>query len=195
MSSVNLAADRTSSDGNTSIDVPEAQGETGRVGTGSGLDLLRAMAANEILSPPAMALLGIEFVSVRDGGATLRREPGDYLYNPVGPAHGSAVAALLDLALGSAIQSALPAGRTYTTLDTRISYLRPLTAASGTLTAVAQTLEIGERRAVAEAHLTDADGQACATATMTGLVVEKPHEVSPEKPDRTWDVSDWFKIS
>lgn len=47
MNSVNLAAGRPSSDDTTSIDVPEAQGETGRLGAGSGLDLLRAMVAGE----------------------------------------------------------------------------------------------------------------------------------------------------
>jgi uncharacterized protein (TIGR00369 family) len=153
------------------------------------------MAAGEILPPPAMALLGIELVSVRDGCVTLRRKPGDSLYNPMGPVQGSAVAALFDLALGSAIQSALPAGRTYTTVDTRISYLRPVTAASGALTATARAVDVRERQAAAEAQLTDADGQACAMATMTGTVVERPREGSPEKPNRTWDVSDWFKIS
>ena len=195
MNSVNLAAGRPSSDDTTSIDVPEAQGETGRLGAGSGLDLLRAMAAGEVLPPPAMALLGIELVSVRDGGATLRRKPGGDLYNPMGAAHGSAVAALFDLALGSAIQSALPAGRTYTTLDTRISYLRPVTAASGTLTVAARTVAVRERQGAAEARLADADGQACATATMTGLVVESLHGGAPDEPGRTWDLSDWFKIS
>jgi uncharacterized protein (TIGR00369 family) len=195
MNSVNMAANRPSSDGTTSIGVPEAQSEPGRLGGGSGLDLLRAMVAGEVLPPPAMTLLGIELVLVRDGGATLRRKAGDDLYNPMGPVHGSAVAALFDLALGSAIQSALPAGRTYTTLDTRISYLRPVTAASGTLTVAARTVDVRERQAAAEAQLTDADGRACATATMTGLVVESLHEGASDEPGRTWDVSDWFKIS
>lgn len=195
MNSANLAADRTSSDGTAPVDGPETRGKAGHLRGGSGLDLLRAMAAGEILPPPAMALLGIELVSVRDGGATLRRKPGDYLYNPIGPVHGSAVAALFDLALGSAIQSALSAGRTYTTLDTRISYLRPVTAASGTLTVTAQAVDVWERQAAAEAQLTDADGQVCVTATMAGTVVERHREGSPEKPNRTWDVSDWFKIS
>ena len=187
MNSTDLADDRTSSGQNRRLDGPGP--------VGSGLNLLRAMAAGEILPPPAMALLGIAYVAVRDGGATVRRKPGVDLYNPFGPVHGSAVAALLDLALGSAVQSALPAGQTYTTLDTRISYLRPLTAASGTLTAVARAIDVGEQRAVAEAQLSDADGQACATATMTCLLVETSEESSPEKPNRTWDVSDWFQIA
>lgn len=195
MNSANRAADQTSSDGILRIDRPEPWGKASPLGGESGLDLLRAMVAGEILPPPAMALLGIELVSVRDGGATLRRKPGDYVYNPMGPVHGSAVAALFDLALGSAIQSALPNGRTYTTLDTRISYLRPVTARSGTLTVTARAVDVWEREAAAEAQLTDADGQVCATATMTGTVVERPREGSPEKPNRTWDVSDWFKIS
>jgi uncharacterized protein (TIGR00369 family) len=195
MNSANPAADRTSSDGTPRAAMGEAQGETGHRGGGSGLDLLHAMMAGAIVPPPAMTLLGIELVSVRDGAATLRRKPGDYLYNPMGPVHGSAVAALFDLALGSAIQSALPDGQTYTTLDTRISYLRPVTAASGTLTVTAQAVDVWERQAAADAQLTDADGQACATATMTGTVVERPHEGSPETPNRTWDISDWFKIS
>jgi uncharacterized protein (TIGR00369 family) len=176
VNSANPTADRISSDGTPRIAMREVQCETGQLGGGSGLDLLRAMVAGEGLPPPAMALLGIELLSVRDGNATLRRKPGDDLSNPMGPVHGSAVAALFDLALGSAIQSALPAGRTYTTLGTRTSYLRPVTAASGTLTVTARAIEVRERQAAAEAQLTDADGQACAAATMTGTVVERPRD-------------------
>ena len=176
-------------------DAHKTRGGTGRRGGGGpGLTLLRAMVAGEILPPPSMSLLGIEFVSVTEGNATLRRRPVDYLYNPFGPAHGTTVAALFDLALGAAFQSVLPDRRTYTTLDIRISYLRPVTLTLEALTVSAKIIDVGEQRMVAEAQLADADGQICATATMTCLIVDTPDTSVPAKPDRTWDVSDWYKI-
>lgn len=176
-------------------DVPKTRGGTGRLGGGGpGLTLLRAMAAGEILPPSPMSLLGIEFVSVAEGNITLRRRPVDYRYNPFGPAHGTTVAALFDLALGSAFQSVLPDGRTYTTLDSRISYLRPVALTLEALTVKAKIIDIGEQRMVADAQLADADGQICATATMTCLIVDTPDTNAPAKPDRTWDESDWYKI-
>ncbi|WP_157862020.1 PaaI family thioesterase [Methylobacterium sp. Leaf361] len=176
-------------------DAPKTRGGTGRLGGGGpGLTLLRAMATGEILPPSPMSLLGIEFVSVAEGNARLRRRPVDYLYEPFGPAHGTTVAALFDLALGSAFQSVLPDRRTYTTLDTRISYLRPVKATTGELTVTAKIIDVGEQRMIAEAHLDDAEGQTCAKATMTCLIVDTPDTSVPAKPDRSWDVSDWYKI-
>lgn len=176
-------------------DAPRTRGGAGRLGGGGpGLTLLRAMVAGEILPPPPMSLLGIEFVSVAEGNATLRRRPDELSYDPFGPAHGTTVAALFDLALGSAFQSVLPDRRTYATLDTRISYLRPVTVNSGALTVTAKIIDVGEQRMIAEAQLADAEGQTCAKATMTCLIVDTPDTSVPAKPDRNWDVSDWYKI-
>ena len=160
-----------------------------------GEALLRAMNAGDILLPPIMTLLGIEFVSIEQGGATLHRKPRAHFDDPMGPVLGGVVAALFDVALGAAIHSTLPAGRTYSTLDTKVSYLRPVTVRSETLTAVARTLDVGEQRAVVEALLEDSDGERCATAVMTCLLVAMSTQAAPEKPGLTWDISDWMKVS
>lgn len=161
----------------------------------SGLGLLQSMCEGEISPPPIMTLLGIKLVSIEHGDVTLHREPRDHFDDPMGPVLGGVVAALFDAALGSAIQSTLPAGRTYTTLDTKVSYLQPVASASGSLTVVARTIDVGEQRAVAEAYLTDADGQRCATAIMTCLLVAMSTKAAPGKTSLTWDESDWFKVS
>ena len=153
------------------------------------------MSAGEILPLPIMTLLGIEFISIEHGSATLHRKPRDYFDDPMGPVLGGVVAALFDVALGAAIQSTLPAGRTYTTLDTKVSYLRPVTARPEIPTVVARTVDVGEQRAVVEAYLTDSDGERCATAVMTCLLVAMSTQAAPEKSSLTWDESDWFKIS
>lgn len=188
-------ADPDAFDADMPPDASRSGGGIGRRrGGGPGLSLIRAMASGDVLPPSSMSRLGIEFVSVAEGTTTLRRAPDDTSYNPVGPAHGTTVAALFDVALGSAIQSALPERRTYATLDTRISYLRPVTATSGALTVKAKIIDAGERRMIAEAQLADANGQICATATMTSLIVETPDIRIPDQPNRRWDVSDWYKV-
>ncbi|MBP1179432.1 PaaI family thioesterase [Methylobacterium sp. PvR107] len=188
-------ADPKSLKADLSSDAPETRTGTGRFGGGRpGLNRLRAMAAGEILPPSSMSLLGIEFVSVAEGNIALRRRPDEYLYDPFGPAHAATVAALFDVALGSTFESVLPHRRTYTTPDTRISFRRPATATSETLTVKSNMIDVEEERLAAEAQLTDANGQTCTTETMTCLIVDTTEDSVPAEPNRTWDVQDWYKV-
>ncbi|WP_246695358.1 PaaI family thioesterase [Methylobacterium sp. P1-11] len=57
---------------------------------------MRALIAGEVPPPPMIALLGIDIVSAEAGCVTMRMEPGEYLYNPLGSIHGGATASLLD---------------------------------------------------------------------------------------------------
>jgi uncharacterized protein (TIGR00369 family) len=46
-------------------------------------------------------------------------------YNPLGTVHGGWFATLLDAALGCAVQTTLPAGRSYTTAELSMNIVRP----------------------------------------------------------------------
>ena len=62
-----------------------------------------------------------------------------------------------------------PAGRGHTTLELKVSYLRPLTESSGVVRAAGRVVSMGRRVAFAEATLPDGEGRLCATATSTLL--------------------------
>ena len=90
----------------------------------------------------------------------------------LGGVHGGYAATLLDSACGIAVHSQLEAGRAHTTLELKVSYLRGLTAKSGTVRAVGRVTSAGRRVAFAEATLHDGEGRLCATATSTLLVFD-----------------------
>ena len=77
---------------------------------------------------------------------------------------------MLDSALAAAVQTTLPPGIASTSLEIKVSYLRAVTADSGTLLAVGEATKPGRRAALAEGTVHDASGRMVATATSTFLV-------------------------
>lgn len=145
----------------------------------AGIDFLRALLAGEIPPPPAIQLLGIAFVSVDPGTASMRMPAAEHLFNPLGSVHGGALATLLDSVMGCAVHSMLPVGRGYTTLEFKLNFLRPATGRSGLLTAIGQVVHAGRRQAVAEGRLSDESGRLVATASTTCLVFDLPGSGTP----------------
>ncbi len=138
--------------------------------TMSGLDYIRALIDGSIPPPPIVGLMKMEAVSAEVGTVTFTCEPDESMYNPIGTVHGGLVCTLLDSVLGCATQTTLALGQAYTSLDITVSYLRPVLASSGTLTAVGTVVKPGSRAAFAEATVHDASGKLVATATSTLLV-------------------------
>jgi uncharacterized protein (TIGR00369 family) len=115
--------------------------------------------------------LGIWITEVSEGRVVFATEPSEYHYNPLGTVHGGVIATLLDSALGCAVQSMLPAGTSYTTLELKVNYLRPITEKTGTIYAEGKIIHVGGRIATAEARLTDAKGKLYAHATTTCIIL------------------------
>ena len=143
--------------------------QTGK--TISGITFLRAMQSGELPPPPFAALLGIWITEVSEGRVVFAAEPSEYHYNPLGTVHGGVIATLLDSALGCAVQSMLPAGTSYTTLELKVNYLRPITAKTGTVYAEGKIIHVGGRIATAEGRLTDARGKLYAHGTTTCIIL------------------------
>jgi uncharacterized protein (TIGR00369 family) len=138
--------------------------------TMSGLDYLRSMLDGELPPPPITSLMSMRLTAAAPGTATFVCEPDESHYNPIGTVHGGLVCTLLDSALGCAVQTTLPRGQGYTSIEIKVSYLRPVLAGSGPLTCVATVTKPGNRVAFAEGTVTDASGKAVATATGSLLV-------------------------
>lgn len=137
----------------------------------SGLDYLEAMRQGELPHPPICATIGFRFVAFSEGRAVMELEPGEHQYNPIGSVHGGVIVALLDSVAGSAVHTTLPAGVGYTTVSLTTSFLRPVQADSGTLTAEGRLIRAGRRIALAEADLRDADDRVYAHATASCMIL------------------------
>jgi uncharacterized protein (TIGR00369 family) len=118
--------------------------------------------------------LGFDLVELARGHAVFEGRPDESVYNPIGSVHGGYAATLLDSACGIATHSTLAPNRGYTTLELKISYVRGLSAASGTVRATGRIVSAGRRVVFASADLHDGEGRLCATATSTLLVFDVP---------------------
>jgi uncharacterized protein (TIGR00369 family) len=139
--------------------------------TPDGLAQVRAMLATG-RQPPLGEKLGISLVEVEYGHAVFEATPDGTSYNPMGTVHGGYISAILDSACGIAAHTGLKPGFGYTTLELKVSFLRPLNDSSGKIRAVGRLVSMGGRAAFSEATLVNEKGQLCATATSTLLVFE-----------------------
>jgi uncharacterized protein (TIGR00369 family) len=137
----------------------------------AGLDYLQAMLAGRLPPPPIAATMGFTLGAVGSGEVSFVGTPDTSVYNPIGVVHGGYVCTLLDSALGCAVHSTLPAGVGYTSIEIKVNYLRPISAASGELTARGWVTKPGRRVAFADGDVRDAAGTVLATATGSCLVM------------------------
>jgi uncharacterized protein (TIGR00369 family) len=146
----------------------------------TGLEFLRAAQRGEVPVAPISALVGYRFIEVEEGRVVVAFEPAEYHYNPLLIAHGGIAATLLDTAMACAMQTLMPVGIGFTTLEIKVNYLRPITIGAGELRAEGRVINVGRRVGVAEGRITDASGKLYAHATTTCLV----YDTNQANPDR-----------
>jgi uncharacterized protein (TIGR00369 family) len=138
--------------------------------TMSGLEYMRKLVAGELEASPMARLLNIRIVDVDEGRVVVTAEPTPEFENGLHIAHGGFAATLLDTALGCAVNSVMPAGKVFTTLEMKINFTRAVTRKTGTLTCTANTVHAGSRTATAEGRVLDAEGKVYAHGTATCIL-------------------------
>jgi len=136
----------------------------------SGLEYMRRVAAGEIERGPMVRLLGIQFAEIEEGRVVVTAEPKHDFENGLGIAHGGLAAAILDTALGCAVNSVMPAGKIFTTLEMKVNFTRAVTVRNGLLTCTATVLHAGSKTATSEGRIVDARGKLCAHGTATFIL-------------------------
>jgi uncharacterized protein (TIGR00369 family) len=102
-------------------------------------------------------------------------EPHEGLENTIGLLHGATAAALLDTAMGCAISTKLPAGQGSVTLDLKLTYLRPLSVRSDTVSAEGKLIKLGRQTSYAEGFVRDGSGNLAVHATATfSMIADAP---------------------
>src|SRR5438874_2204527 len=147
---------------------PVVSGKAAR--TMSGAAFLRAIAEGKLPPPPIANLMGFDIVEVGEGEVVFAVEPQEFHYNPIGVVHGGLAATLLDSAMGCAVQSTLPIGAGYTTLDIHVNLVRAITKDTGLMRCEGEVIHAGQRTATAQARLIDASGKLYAHATTTCMI-------------------------
>jgi uncharacterized protein (TIGR00369 family) len=136
----------------------------------SGMEYMRKVMAGEIESGPMVRLLKMRITEVDEGRVVVIAEPSEEIENGLRIAHGGFAAALLDTALGCAVNSVQPPGKVFTTLEMKINFTRAITRKTGTLSCTATLIHGGSRTATSEGRVVDAEGNIYAHGTATFIL-------------------------
>src|SRR3984885_10024228 len=136
----------------------------------TGLEFVQGLADRTLPLNTIARALGYDVVEAADGRVVITAVPGDDLLNPAGTVHGGFSAVLLDSCMGLAIQSTLDKGVASTTLEFKISLVRPITPETGEIRAEGVVLNRGRRVGTAEGRITDGKGRLLAHGTTTCLI-------------------------
>jgi uncharacterized protein (TIGR00369 family) len=140
----------------------------------SGLDYLKAVFNRSLPPPPIAATMDFSGEEVEEGRAVFVGQPAEFLYNPIGVVHGGFAMTILDSAMGCAVHSTLAAGEGYTSLETSVNFVRPITLDTGRVRCEGKVIHRGGRVATAEGRLiAERTGKLLAHGTTTCLVMKR----------------------
>ena len=138
----------------------------------SGLEFVQGLASGSLPLNPFAQTLGYDVVEAERGRVAITVVPNQSHLNPWGTVHGGLTATLLDSCMGLAVQSTLEKGFGSTTLEFKISLLRPITPETGEIRAEGTLLNAGRRVGAAEGRVTHREGRLLAHGTTTCLIFE-----------------------
>jgi uncharacterized protein (TIGR00369 family) len=133
----------------------------------SGLEILRQLMLRELAAPPMSRLIPFHLLDISEGRAVLESEPTEQFYNTMGICHGGYAMTLLDTCMGVSIYTRLGPGIGYTTIETKVNFVRPLTKDTGKIQGVGTAIHVGHRTGTAEGRLIDVSGKVYAHGTTT----------------------------
>jgi uncharacterized protein (TIGR00369 family) len=138
----------------------------------SGLEFVRGLVDGTLPLNTIAQTLGYDIAEAENGRVVVTAEPKDSHLNPAGTVHGGFAATMLDSCMGLAIQSTLEKGVGSTTLEFKISFVRPITPETGPIKAEGMVINRGRRVGTAEGRVTDSKGRLLVHGTTTCLILD-----------------------
>lgn len=136
----------------------------------SGIDFVRGLCDGTLPLNTIAQTLGYEILEAENGRVVVAIVPDSAHLNPWGTVHGGLTATLLDSCMGLAVQSTLDKGFGSTTLEFKVSLIRPITPETGTIRAEGKIVSSGRRIGTADGRVTDSKGRLLAHGTTTCMV-------------------------
>ena len=128
-----------------------------------------AIARGDEPPPPIARLIGFDIDSVKPGEAVIRFRATEAHANPMGTLHGGVLCDIADAAMGIAYASNLEDGESFTTLELKINFLKPVWNAE--LLAIGRVVKQGRTIGMVECDITDEQGGLVARATSTCMTL------------------------
>jgi uncharacterized protein (TIGR00369 family) len=129
-------------------------------------DLKQRASANNV---PVARLIGFEAKEIGEGRATVILAAGPQHANRMGTLHGGILCDIADAAMGIAFASTLAAEESFTTVELKINFFRPVWQAM--LRAEGTVINRGRTVGYAECTITDEENRLVAKAACTCMVL------------------------
>ena len=145
------------------------------LGKMSGLQFLQRIADGSLPQPPIGQALNYRLTIAERGAVTFEGEVDFGHLNPLGTTHGGWFGTLLDSCMACSVQSCLPAGQGYTTLEYKINIIRPIYPGPASYIATGQADHVGRRTGISHGEIRGKDdGKLYATGSTTCLIFDLP---------------------
>jgi uncharacterized protein (TIGR00369 family) len=141
----------------------------------AGLALIRQGMEHGV-RPPIARLIGFDLTKVGRGSARVEMDAGPQHANPMGTLHGGVICDVSDAATGIAYASTLVPNETFTTVELKVNFLRPVW--TGHIVAEATLLKKGRSTGLAVCNVLDGQGRLVAFATSTCMTIESSSGLS-----------------
>ncbi|WP_430334429.1 PaaI family thioesterase [Rhodococcus sp. ACT016] len=125
----------------------------------TGLDVVDAIASEQIARGPLAGLLDIRLTDIERGSLTATFAPRDWMSNYLGSIQGGVLITAADLVNGLVAQTLTAADQQYRILDLRIDFVRSPATDGPDIRAEAEVVRAGRRLALIESRLLDGSGQ------------------------------------
>ena len=118
---------------------------------------------------PVARLIGFEAKDIADGHATVMLAAGPQHANPMGTLHGGILCDIADAAMGMAFASTLAPEESFTTVELKVNFFRPIWQAQ--LRAEGTVVQRGRTIGYVECDITDEENRLVAKAASTCMVL------------------------
>ncbi len=133
------------------------------------LDNIQRVIRGELPPAPVARLLGFTLISARPGEAVVELEADERHANPMGTLHGGVLCDIADAAMGIAYACTLEEDESFTTLEMKINFLKPVWKAR--LRAVGRVVKQGRTIGLVECDVTDDKRGLVARASSTCMTL------------------------
>jgi len=135
----------------------------------SHLEALERVVRGELPQPPAAQLIGFRLTAISRGESKVEIDTSGTHANPMGTLHGGILCDVADYAMGTAFASTLEEGETFTTLELKINFLKPVW--NDHLVASGRVVQRGKTIGLVESVVTNSKGQRVAYLTSTCMAL------------------------
>ncbi|PYX87710.1 MAG: PaaI family thioesterase [Acidobacteria bacterium] len=133
------------------------------------IDRIRSAVRGEVPPAPVSELIGLKLTEIEPGRAVIHLEATVRHSNPMGTLHGGILCDIADAAMGIAYASTLDEDESFTTLELKINFLKPVW--NSKLVATGRVVKRGKTVGMTECDVVDEKGSLVARSSSTCMTL------------------------